>query len=51
MGVLQSRKIAAWYFKGYPNVAYLRNQINRATSLKEMVRLIETFKGETVRLD
>ncbi len=43
MGVLQSRKIAAWYFKGCPNVAQLRNSINRAISLKEMKNLISDF--------
>ena len=43
-GVLQSRKIAAWYFKGCPNVAQLRNKTNRATSLKEMTALIKAFK-------
>jgi len=43
MGVLQSRRIAAWYFKGCPNVAQLRNKINQATSLKEMSHLIESF--------
>lgn len=42
-GVLQSRKVAAWYFKGCPNVAQLRNKINRAESLKEMTHLIECF--------
>lgn len=46
MGVLQSRKIAAWYFKGCPNVAQLRNKTNRAESLKEMIALIEDFNGE-----
>ncbi len=44
MGVLQSRRIAAWYFKGCPNVAQFRNKINRATSLKEMTSLIKDFK-------
>jgi nifR3 family TIM-barrel protein len=43
MGVLQSRKIAAWYFKGCPNVAQLRNKINRAASLKEITSLISDF--------
>jgi nifR3 family TIM-barrel protein len=43
MGVLQSRRIAAWYFKGYPNVAQLRNKINRAATLKEMTALISNF--------
>ena len=44
MGVLQSRKIATWYFKGCPNVAQLRNKINRASSLKEMTALIQDYK-------
>jgi len=42
-GVLQSRKIAAWYFKGCPNVAQLRDKINRASSLEEMTSLILNF--------
>jgi tRNA-dihydrouridine synthase B len=45
LGVLQSRKIAAWYFKGCPNVAQLRNKINRASSLKEMTALILDYKN------
>ena len=44
MGVLQSRKIAAWYFKGCPNVAQLRNKTNRAVSLEEMTALILDYK-------
>jgi nifR3 family TIM-barrel protein len=43
MGVLQSRKIAAWYFKGCPNVAQLRNKINRASTLKEITALVLNF--------
>jgi nifR3 family TIM-barrel protein len=46
MGVLQARRIAAWYFKGCPNVAQLRDKINRASTLKEMTALIEAFKAE-----
>ncbi len=42
-GVLQSRKIAAWYFKGCPNVAQLRNKTNRANSLEEMASLITAY--------
>lgn len=42
-GVLQSRKIAAWYFKGCPNVAQFRSHINIASSLEEMARLIHGF--------
>ena len=44
MGVLQSRKIAAWYFKGCPNVALFRNKINRATTLKEITELILNYQ-------
>lgn len=46
-GVFQSRKIAAWYFKGCPNVAQLRNKINRTTFMKEINDLIEDFNGKT----
>ena len=46
MGVLQSRRIAAWYFKGCPNVAQFRNKINRANSLEEMTCLVSTFNAE-----
>lgn len=44
MGVLQSRKIAAWYFKGCPNVAQFRAKVNCVSSLKEMTVLIEDFR-------
>jgi len=44
IGVLQSRKIVCWYFKGCPNVSSLREKINRATTLKEMLALIHGFK-------
>jgi nifR3 family TIM-barrel protein len=46
MGVLQSRRIAAWYFKGCPNVAQFRDKINRAATFKEMLRLIDNFTTE-----
>lgn len=35
-GVLQSRKILSWYFKGCHGVAKFRNDINRATRLSEL---------------
>lgn len=44
IGVLQSRKIVCWYFKGCPNVSSLREKINRANTLKEMIGLIHGFK-------
>ncbi len=42
-GVLQSRKIACWYFKGCPNVAQLREKIHRAKTLKDLVGWIGDF--------
>ena len=45
-GILHSRKIAAWYFKGCPHVALFRNRINQASSLKEIYSLIEGFDHE-----
>ncbi len=47
MGVLQSRRIAAWYFKCCPNVAQFRDKINRAASFKEMTALVEAFNDAT----
>ncbi len=48
MGALHSRRIAAWYFKGCPNVAQFREKINRASTFKEMTVLMEDFNaGET----
>jgi tRNA-dihydrouridine synthase B len=46
LGLLQSRRIAAWYFKGCSNVAQFRNKINHAASLEEMSQLIKDFKNE-----
>ncbi|MDD5435336.1 MAG: tRNA dihydrouridine synthase DusB [Nitrospira sp.] len=45
-GVLHSRKILSWYFKGCPNVTLYRDKINRAATLKEMISLIECFNSE-----
>lgn len=46
MGILQSRKIAPWYFKGCPNVAQFRNKTNRAASLEEMISLIRGYEED-----
>lgn len=46
MGTLHSRKIASWYFKGSPNVAQFRNNINRATTFKEVSSIIRNFHQE-----
>lgn len=45
-GVLHSRKIMSWYFKGCPNVARYRDKINHAATLNEMTSLIEGFNSE-----
>ncbi|HNX68533.1 MAG TPA: tRNA dihydrouridine synthase DusB [Candidatus Omnitrophota bacterium] len=42
-GVLQSRKIACWYFKGCPNVAQFREKINRANTLRDLTKEIRDF--------
>lgn len=47
-GVLHSRKIAAWYFKGCPHVALFRNKINQAATLREICSLIEDFGAQQV---
>lgn len=45
-GVLQSRKIVSWYFKGCPHVAQFRSQLNRVTTKKELLKLIRHFNEE-----
>lgn len=45
-GVLHSRKILSWYFKGCPNVTRYRDKINHAATLKEMTSLIKGFNRE-----
>jgi nifR3 family TIM-barrel protein len=44
VGILQSRRIAAWYFKGCPNVAQFRSKINCTTTLKEITELILNYQ-------
>ncbi|MDK2868606.1 MAG: tRNA-dihydrouridine synthase [Clostridiales bacterium] len=36
IGALEMRKHAAWYFKGIPNAAYYKNNINRTTTVEEV---------------
>lgn len=43
-GVLKSRRIVCWYFKGCPNVAQLREKIHHTKTLHELERLIEDFR-------
>lgn len=44
IGILRSRRIASWYFKGCPNVAQFRDRVNRASSLEEIQKIIRDFK-------
>lgn len=41
VGVREARKHVAWYIKGLPGAASMRNRINGAESQKEMLSLIE----------
>lgn len=43
-GVLQSRKILSWYFRGCFGVSRFRDQINRATKLSQMQCLVEALQ-------
>ncbi len=42
-GILEGRKHMSWYFKGLSGGAPLRNSINKANTLEEMVSLLETL--------
>ncbi len=42
IGILEMRKHAAWYLKGVPRSAAIRNEINRSTSAEEVVKLLES---------
>lgn len=44
MGILQSRKQLAWYFKGFKGAAALRNEAGRVNSLEDMYELIERIE-------
>lgn len=43
LGLLKSRKIACWYFKGYSGSAELRNAVNQATSPDQVRELVRAF--------
>lgn len=44
IGLLKSRHIACWYFKGCPGASRLREGINRAKSLEKVEEIIKTFQ-------
>ncbi len=46
-GLLKSRKIAAWYFKGLTKASELRNKINHATNIQEVQDLIRNFNPDS----
>ena len=43
IGVQEARKHMAWYIKGFKGGAKLRDEINKATSLKSMQEIIESI--------
>lgn len=45
LGVLKCRKIACWYFKGYPGSAELRDRVNHTTSADELREIIHNYRG------
>ena len=45
-GLLEMRKHLAWYMKGLPGAARLREKINRTESLKSLLRLLDFFERE-----
>jgi tRNA-dihydrouridine synthase len=42
----EMRKHVAWYVKGLPNSARVREQVNRTRSVDEMVELLTSYLGE-----
>lgn len=45
LGVLKCRKIACWYFKGYPGSAELRDRVNHTTSAEELRQIIHEYSA------
>jgi len=46
IGLLKSRKIACWYFKGFAGSPELRNKVNQSTDPDEVRELILKFDGK-----
>jgi len=46
----EMRKHVAWYVKGLPNSARVREQVNRTRGVEEMVELLSRYLGELERL-
>ena len=44
--IREMRKHLAWYFKGYPGAARIRDQVNHLVSLKAILMAIEEYKSE-----
>ena len=45
----EMRKHAAWYVKGLPHSAPVREQVNRTRSADEMASLLERYREELAR--
>ncbi len=50
IGITEMRKHLAWYFKGFPNVSAMRNQLVRVESLEQLEHILQTtmIEQETV---
>src|SRR5437762_13051045 len=46
----EMRKHVAWYIKGLPHSARVREQVNRTRSVEEMAELLRGYLGELERL-
>lgn len=47
----EMRKHVAWYVKGLPHSARVREQVNRTRSVEEMAQLLESYLEELDRVD
>ncbi|MGM0501431.1 MAG: tRNA dihydrouridine synthase DusB [Bacillota bacterium] len=48
VGVREMRKHAAWYLKGLKNCTVIKDRLNHAESLGEMIQLLEEYKKQFV---
>jgi hypothetical protein len=45
----EMRKHVAWYIKGLPNSARVREQVNHTRTAREMAELLRAYLGELTR--
>jgi len=44
VAVKEMRQHAAWYIKGFPGAAYVRQQLNRASSYEDMEKILHDYR-------